>query len=103
MLTYHHQFLLLVEDFHQFSYQAVLRLFMICFVFDGNGGSDGIANEYRPREPQPLISIGHSYFIDDLRRKAYPYRENKRTVRNAFFERLRFAPFFIHVVGKEIA
>jgi hypothetical protein len=102
MLTYHHQFLALVEYFYQFSYQAVLGLLMVCLILDGNSSCDGIANVYGSGKAQALVSVGHRHFIDHLRCKANAYRENERAVRYALFERLCFAPFFIHVVRKEI-
>jgi len=76
---------------------------MIFFFFYGNSNMYCIANKNRLDEPNAIISIGHGHFIDHIRCKPDGDGKNKRTMRYPFFEWLRFAPFFIHVMGKEIS
>src|SRR5688572_11555008 len=103
MLTYHHQFIMLISNLYQFSYQSLRRTLMVLFVLDGNSGFYRIPYKYRLEKTKTFITVCHRYFVDKISSKANSYCEDECTVCNSFLKGLCFAPFFVHVVREKVS
>ena len=83
---------------------AGIRPFRIVFLGgDGDAGADGVADEDRLDEAQPVVAIGESDRVDQGRRQPDADREDHRAMRDALAERRRLRELRIHVVREEIA
>jgi hypothetical protein len=103
MIAAHDEFIVLVECFYLLSDKPEFRFLMVFFFFNGYCYAYGIADEYGFDKTQVIVAIGHRYFIYHVGGKADGDGEDQCAVCNAFFEGLRLAPFFVHVVGEKIA
>src|SRR5688572_5962173 len=103
MLAYHHQLIVLVECLHEFGHQSKSWLFMVLFIFYSDGDTYGIIDKYRFEKAEPLIAIGHSYFVDKVSSETNGNSKDERTMCNPFFERLCLAPFFVHMMWEKVA
>lgn len=103
MFADHHQFMMLIESLYQFGHQTIFRLLVIRLALDSHRHFYRVADKYRPDEPEPVISICHGGFIDHVGRKSDSDAEDEGAVGNPFFKRLRFTPFFVHMMRKKIS
>ncbi len=103
MFAQHHEFVMLIETFHQFSYQAVFRFFMFLFVFDSNVHPDCIINKNGFDKAEPLIPVGNGYFIDKISGQSDRHSKDEGAMGNPAAKRLGLAPFFVHMMGEKVA
>ena len=95
-------FLVLVENFHQLAHHAEAGLFVFALFLDGHAHADGVADEHRLDEPQPVVAVRKRLGINHPRCHADGHAEDERAVRDALFKILGFAPFRVHVVRIKI-
>ena len=103
MFAQHHEFFMLIETFHQFGHQAVFRFFMVFFFFYSNIYPNGIINKHGFDKTEPLITVGHGYFIDKISSQSDCYGKNEGAMGNPPAKGLGFAPFFVHMMGEKVA
>ena len=103
MFAQHHEFFMLIETFHQFGHQAVFRFFMVFFFFYSNIYPNGIINKHGFDKTEPLITVGHGYFIDKISGQSDRHSKDEGAMGNPPAKGLGFAPFFVHMMGEKVA
>ena len=103
MFADQHGFVPLVQNRARLHYDALLQTFrVVTLLFDCHGHPDGVSDENRFYETEPVIPVGHSVWVDFARGHSHSNAEDQRPVSQALPERLCFAPFCIHVMRIEI-
>lgn len=104
MFAYQYQFIFLVGYLAALNHNSMTWSFRdVALLFDRNGDPNRVADKHWPDKSQPVIAIGNRVGIHDARSKADPDAEDERSVRDAPSERLRPAPFLVHVVWIEVS
>jgi hypothetical protein len=104
MLADQHGLVVLIEHLDLLGHDPALGpLRVIALVDDCGGDANGIADEDRPDEAQPIIAIRHRAHIDRPGGHADRYAEDQRAVRDALAEILGFTPLGVHMVWEEVA
>ena len=65
VFTRQHGLAALVENFQRLDHHAGVRLLVVAFSLDGHADADGVADEYRLDEVQPVVRAlpgSHSHF-----------------------------------------
>ncbi len=70
---------------------------------DRHPGADGIADEHRADEAQPVVAVGEGDRVDQRRGQPDADREHHRAVGDALAERRRPGELGVHVVREEVA
>jgi hypothetical protein len=102
MFADHYQFPVLVMGFDGFGDQAVAWFFVFGLVADPYGNFYRVTDKDGADKTQAFVSIGHGDFIDMIGRQSDGDTKNEGAMCDPFLKRLCLAPFFIHVMGKEI-
>ena len=103
MLADQHSLIVLVEHLNLLGHDPALgALGVIALVGDCGGDADGIADEDRPDEAQPIIAVRHRAWVDRPGGHADRHAEDQRAVRDALAEILGFTPLGVHVVREEV-
>src|ERR1700744_5831987 len=74
----------------------------VAFLFDGHTDVQGIADEDWFEKAESVVSIAKGFRVDFPRGHAHGHAENQSAVRDSLSERLRLAPFGIHVMRIEV-
>ena len=94
---------MLIVGLYRFDNQAIPWLLMVGNTLDRHFHPDGIPDKNGSDKAQPFVSIGHRYLVDVIGCQADGDAEDKCAVSDPFTKRLHLAPFFIHMMRKEVA
>lgn len=104
MFADQHRFASLVEDPGCLDYDSIVWSFgIVPFLLDRDVDMQGITDEYGAHKTQSVVSVGHRVGIDDPRGHSDPDAEDEGAVCDTSAKGLGAAPFFVHVVGIEVA
>jgi len=93
----------LINDFKRLDHDSMgSSLWVVTLFLDRNARADRVVQENWPDKSKAIVTITHRTRIDLSRRLPNANAEDKGSVGNALPERLRFAPFGVHVVRVEI-
>lgn len=103
MITYHDQYVILIEYFYVFHYFSETRFFIQCSFGYRDFTANGVADKHRLYKTQPVIALGEGFGINLRGRLADGYTEDKGAMSDPLLKGLGLTPLGVHMVRKEVA